>query len=410
MSVEGFHDDCMELINNYCSRNETDFELFCDDWKQMGFHYVFAGHTYQHELLLYTENLFTVLKNIFTSLTTLSERLATLYLMYAMYFKQPTKDFCKFRFTLADWMKMKSFYDAINSESTTYLQARAIFWRLWQGNAFRFVECDVEHYPETIHLHRLGNDGYGDFQKINSTIVAAVKDIQNDSRGLMGAIGTLQIGYNEMKDHLAANMNECAHMQSIDVISDVNSQLNKVRKMFENRYEQRVVKRKARAGPPKRAKDIETTDVESETYTSYSESNDELESISERSEGDDTFDENVNMATRRYNLKKKALEIKSIGLHRLRSTVVETESSPKKKQKVADAEGDEQRPSTSTVKDHASSEIDDDSGNIVIIKPTKTYQRHSKQYISTVRKQFTDCPSEASEEIDKKSTRKRTKL
>lgn len=86
--------------------------------------------------------------------------------MYAMYFKQPTKDFCKFRFTLADWTKMKTFYDSINGEPTIYLQARAIFWRLWQGNAFRFVECEIEHYPETLQLHRTGNDRNEIFRSI----------------------------------------------------------------------------------------------------------------------------------------------------------------------------------------------------------------------------------------------------
>lgn len=41
MSGEGFHDDCIDLINAYCERNSTDFQLFCDDWKRKGFHYVF---------------------------------------------------------------------------------------------------------------------------------------------------------------------------------------------------------------------------------------------------------------------------------------------------------------------------------------------------------------------------------
>lgn len=41
MSGEGFHEDCVDLINTYCSRSSTDFQLFCDDWKQKGFHYVF---------------------------------------------------------------------------------------------------------------------------------------------------------------------------------------------------------------------------------------------------------------------------------------------------------------------------------------------------------------------------------
>lgn len=221
-----------------------------------------------------------------------------------------------------------------------------------------------------------------------------MKEIQNECRGLMGAIDTIQIGYNEMKEHLAANLNECANLRSIDVIDNVNSQLSKVRKIFESRYDKRVVKRKTRTS--KREKGVETTDVETESYTSFSESNDESNSISERSEDDNTLDKNMSMGMRRYYLKKKALEIKSTGLHRLRSTVVETESSPKKKQHTTsnqtDAEEDEQQPSTSVARAQASSENDDSSGAIIIIRPKKVYHRHSKQYISSARKQVTECP------------------
>ncbi|XP_055318695.1 uncharacterized protein LOC129576844 [Sitodiplosis mosellana] len=421
MSAEGFHDDCIDLINEYCSRNSTDFQLFCDIWKEKGFHYVFYGHTHQHELLLYTENCFVILKNIFTGSTTIGERLATLYLMYAMYFKQPTKDFCKFRYTLNDWTRMKNFCDAIYIEPK-YLQARAIFWRLYQSNAFRFVECDMEHYPESMQLHRLGNDCFGDFQKINSTILATVNDLQNESKGLMSAIGTLQLGYNEMKDHFAANMNECAHMQSIDVIEGVGSQLDKVKKLFENKYDSRYTRRKrqATAGPSRRAKECETTDYDTElnaSYSSYSESNDD--SVSERSD-DDTMDGAcLNIGSRRYYLKRNALQNEVGGLHQLKSTVIATRSSPRKKNKLAAPKETEattsNQPSRSTSVMSSPPEksrvsIDNTSGNIVINRRQKVYNRHSKQYVSSVRKQFTDCPSEVSEEVDMRSPRKHAKL
>lgn len=41
MSGDGFRDDCVDLINAYCDRKSTDFQLFCDEWKQKDFHYVF---------------------------------------------------------------------------------------------------------------------------------------------------------------------------------------------------------------------------------------------------------------------------------------------------------------------------------------------------------------------------------
>lgn len=323
--------------------------------------------------------------------------------MYAMYFKQPTKDFCKFRFTLMDWKKMKIFYDAISIEPK-YLQARTIFWRLWQSNAFRFVECDTEHYPELMHLHQLANDGRGDFLKINTTILGRVKDLQNESKGLLSAIETLQLGYNEMKEHFATNINECAHMQSINVIDGVTSQLDKIKKLFESKYDGKSTNRKSRdatrAGPSKAVKNYATTDYDTEfnvSRSTCSESNDEQNSTSERSD-DEAMDECLNIGTKRYYLKRKALQRDTGKLHRFRSCVIETESSPNKKKAIkpipleAD-ETEELAKSMSAIQQNEShASIDNTSENIVIVHPKKVYNRHSKRYISTARKQVTDCP------------------
>lgn len=346
-----------------------------------------------------------ILKNIFVSSTTIGERMATLYLMYAMYFKQPTKDFCKFRFTLNDWRKMTSFWDGISIEPK-YLQARAIFWRLYQSNAFRFVECDMEHYPESMQLHRLSNDGCGDFQKINTTVLSTVNDIQNKNKGILSAIKTLQLGYNEMKDYFAENISECAHLQSIEVTKGISGQLDKVKKLFEHKQENRYSKRKrqnaAIAGPSRMINEDETTEYDTElnaSYSSYSESNDD--SISERSEDDATNEVCLNIGKKRYYLKRSALQKESGELHQLKSTVIETRSSPRKKTKTVTQKQTEvtisEQPSQS-ISDMSSQPdtdqvlIDDSSGNIVINRRKKVYNRYSKQYISTVRKQFTDCP------------------
>lgn len=345
-----------------------------------------------------------IIKNIFTASTSASERLATLYLMYAMYFKQPTKDFCKFRFTINDWRKMKSFYDAISIEPK-YLQARTIFWRLWQGQAFRFVEFDREHYPETMQLHRLGNDDLGDFQKINATILSSVREMQNENKGLLGAIGTLQLGYNEMKEHFASTMPECRHLKSIDVIDGVNAHLNKIKKLFENKYESRVSKRKPRdantfslPGPSSAIRDSETEE-DSEfnaSCSSLSESNDEQDPLSERSDSDQC----LNIGSKRYYLKRKALQKESGDLHRLKSSVLETSSSPKKKQKASvtqmDIETEAHSSKSASVisqKDRNRVSINDNSGNIVINHAKRMYKRGSKSKKSTVRRQFLECPT-----------------
>lgn len=342
-----------------------------------------------------------------------------------MYFKQPTKDFCKFRFTLHDWIKMTHFYDGIRVEPT-YLQARAIFWRLWQANAFRFVECDREHYPETMQLHRMGNDGFSDFQKINSTIISNVNDLQNESKGLLSAIETLQVGYNEMKEHFAISLNECANMQSIDVIKCVHTQLNEIKKLFDHKFDASDSRRKGKStrtidgcsmsrGRSKKMM-ISETEVESElneSASSYSGSNDGSTSYSANDDEDvDDNTECLNIGSKRYNLKRRALQKETGELHRLKSTIVQMPKTPTKinrKTKVEKPNSPEPQIVCDELQKNAISIVDHGEGSIIINHQRKVYNRHSKEYKSRVRKQFIDYPEEASEEIDTISPRKRAK-
>lgn len=170
--------------------------------------------------------------NIFSSLTSIGERVAALYLMYSMYFKQPTKDFCKFRFTLSKWQKMKTFYNRIQADSK-YLQACTIFWRLWQSNAFRMVGCDVEQYAQLIQNNR-NNAEAPRFHRINSEVIGTLSSLRNGDRGLVCAIETLQVGYNEMKDHFKTNFGECSSLRSINVLKDIDSQLDNIHIIFAN--------------------------------------------------------------------------------------------------------------------------------------------------------------------------------
>lgn len=317
--------------------------------------------------------------------------------MYAIYFKQPTKDFCKFRVTLDDWTKMKSFYDVISLEQK-YLQARTIFWRLWQSHAFRFVECEMEHHPETMQLNRLGIDGLGEFYKINSTIFGSINALKDENNGLLSAIGTLQLGYNEMKDHFAANVLECTRLQNIDVIDDISSQLKTISKLFENKFENRTIKKGLRkdssslAGTSMSIRESETDyDIEmNASYSSYSESNDEdEESMTEKSDGGDN-DRCLNIGSKRYYLKRRALQKETGELHRFKTSVVEVYNSPKKIQDVnrkRKATDNNQQSNLTPEKRQIS--IDNTSGNIVINHQKKQYNRH---LLSSVRKQFSECP------------------
>lgn len=313
---------------------------------------------------------------------------------------------------MGDWTKMKAFYNGVSTESK-YFQARAIFWRLWQGHAFRFVESDLEHYPETMQLHRVGTNDKGDFQKINATIMNTIKDVQNESRGLLSAIETLQVGYNEMKEHFTANTDDCMNLQSIDVIKGVNTHLAKIKKIYENQMPKRKVKQKAGdEGSSKNAHQSQENGYQielNESSSSYCESNDDLESASDNT--DDNTDSCLNIGSKRYYLKRGALQKQTGGMHRLRSTVVQTQSSPKKmsspkkhvqsEQEVRqecvqlEQEADKEQPSGASTPQPSMNQviIKESVDSILINHPKRKYNRQPKGSASSVRKQIITCPT-----------------
>lgn len=334
---------------------------------------------------------------------------------------------------------MKQFYDTISVDAK-YLQVRTIFWRLWQHNAFRFVDCDREYYPETMQFHCLENDGLENFHKINATMVGHVNDIQNTSKGLLSAIGTLQMGYNEMKEHFAATQHECIELQSIDVISDINKHMVNIRKLFQSKFDaskknRRVPNAKSKAidrlllAGPSNSNALQDSDLDSDLNESNDESttendyddydghvgddddstnddnNDDVDGDNDDGEGDEC----LNIGTKRYYLKRKAEQNVVSGLHTLKSSVFPTKTntkspgiikkSPKKPTTASPLIepielnwADQQSTVTDTSIEQTPLSIDDIDGKIVISHPKKVYNRYSKEYRSAVRKQFIDCP------------------
>lgn len=69
-------------------------------------------------------------------------KLGCFYLMYALYFKQPTKEYIKFRFTVEEWKIMNDIYDEFKACN----QARLIFWKLLESDAIRCTyttQCNI---------------------------------------------------------------------------------------------------------------------------------------------------------------------------------------------------------------------------------------------------------------------------
>lgn len=172
-----------------------------------------------------------MLKNIFISLQTLLERIGALYLMYAMYFKQPTKEYCKYRFTITDWNEITKFYNQIHVEAN-FIQARMIFWRLWKANAFRFVESDIEYGLESTMTVNNRNEKLANFQKVAPHITDTISTIKDGTTGLLTSMDIIQAGYNEMKEHLAKTNENCAGLRASVLANEISNEIEKFENIF----------------------------------------------------------------------------------------------------------------------------------------------------------------------------------
>lgn len=326
--------------------------------------------------------------------------------MYALYFKQPAKDFCKFRFTSADWDKVKQFYRVLHNEQQ-YQQARCIFWRLWYGDAFRFVESDTDYYPDITDTNRLDDDAPDGFYQINGAALNRINDWQSD--GIMSALETLEVGYNEMKEHLSST--DGISLTTSKAFKNVMTTVDNVRKLFA--VDQIVDGRRSKrdiGGPSSTLHesdmDLDEND-EDESDSSLSSTNSELNGPTPSNDlgaGAET-----DIGSRRYELKRRALGQFADEMLRFRSCMNETghtngngSNQPIKADidescmevdptSIVDTSIDDKRTKGDISVNRRIVNVSE-NGDIVINHPKKVFSRHSKLYISSARKQMQSCP------------------
>uniref|UniRef100_A0A182W842 Uncharacterized protein n=1 Tax=Anopheles minimus TaxID=112268 RepID=A0A182W842_9DIPT len=149
----------------------------------------------------YLGEIFYTVKKCFFASKNQFERIASFYLLYTLYFKQPLFMFCKIRLTLTEWRVMKDFAKhPYNGQELP--QITVILWKLFKADAFRFVQEELERGFDRFYLKSAGNnfDGSGPLR--------ATKDLEKELQalttpgGLINAMEILEMGYNEMKEAL----------------------------------------------------------------------------------------------------------------------------------------------------------------------------------------------------------------
>uniref|UniRef100_A0A1A9UDK9 snRNA-activating protein complex subunit 1 n=1 Tax=Glossina austeni TaxID=7395 RepID=A0A1A9UDK9_GLOAU len=168
-------DDCYTLLENFVNNGNPHFESFCAQWKFMMFQHIYAVQSSTIEIIQTTNAVFHIARRticgrdsagrkmkaaVNSEERSLLRRIGGLYLMYSVYFKQPTKRYVKVQISLRTWKEFTTFVESIPYVPNTD-EVRYVFWKLYQSDAFRFTAVDyhlgLENLVEYDHVDDLEN-------------------------------------------------------------------------------------------------------------------------------------------------------------------------------------------------------------------------------------------------------------
>ncbi|XP_055526826.1 snRNA-activating protein complex subunit 1 [Wyeomyia smithii] len=208
----GFREDCFAFLSEFSKHQSMDFYYFCHEWKRVNFQYIFHGRNTDFEMVEFINEALLIVKQIFLCSKKPLEKIGAFYLLYALYFKQPTGQFCKIRVTLADWQEFKRFVRNPSPERESH-EIAVILWKLFIGDGFRFVQDEKEHGYDSFFVKGLQTNRFDDKVRESYKIIQdAEKDFRTmkSSSGLFTALDALEMAYNEMKESLDETEASCS--------------------------------------------------------------------------------------------------------------------------------------------------------------------------------------------------------
>ncbi|XP_030375013.1 uncharacterized protein LOC115624418 [Scaptodrosophila lebanonensis] len=153
------YEDCLELVKHFYRASQkvhhAEFELFCDCWRMLQFQHIFSAQTTHCEVMQTTSAALHVGKRLACGRETNGEllegqwkrahRIGAIYLLYAIYNKQPTEEFVKIEVSPQTWDELTGYVEELRSEDgdrRDTQQVSYIFWKLVQQGAFCFTALD----------------------------------------------------------------------------------------------------------------------------------------------------------------------------------------------------------------------------------------------------------------------------
>ncbi|XP_017083786.1 uncharacterized protein LOC108116413 [Drosophila eugracilis] len=151
------YDDCWELVQRFQrlvkDGENCEFEVFCNCWREMQLQHLFTAQTNHIEVIATTLAALHVAKRLSCSRRTTgdlfaasrSQRIGGFYLLYVIYYKQPTRNFVKIEVSPRTWQELTDYALQLRKESPEKKDTQQVaymLWRLVQEQAFRYTALD----------------------------------------------------------------------------------------------------------------------------------------------------------------------------------------------------------------------------------------------------------------------------
>lgn len=198
-------------------------------------------------LIKFVEEALLIIKSLFLKSQFEIERVHYFYLLYAVYFRQPPKEFCKIRITFDEWPLLLSFLKEVHSNAHC-IQFKVIFWKLYIADAYRYgcneilsirficlvifsfrlVQHDSEKGLE-VHLYKnkCKDKDSLESSKLTDYIVENLESLQNKPTAVPSALACLEKEYDKQKQLANENINAVVFTK-LSIAEELNGTLSNI--------------------------------------------------------------------------------------------------------------------------------------------------------------------------------------
>lgn len=142
--MRGFSEDVQALMERtlelFRDHGEIGVEHFSQAWREMTFSRIFCGRLIFRELYEFSETALKMVKDLFIKMTEVDEKSFALFLLYALFFKQPTRPMAKIPLMIADFEKFELFLS--ECQIAECWDPPYVCCQLFQNFAFSFSASD----------------------------------------------------------------------------------------------------------------------------------------------------------------------------------------------------------------------------------------------------------------------------